>query len=59
MLASFAAKFSETGEYQESLVYALSAASLAVKKIGVEKAILDPREVEDSRGLVKVTALEP
>ncbi len=56
MLASFASKFTETREHQESLIYAVSAASLAVKKIGVEKAVLDPREVEDSRGLVKVTA---
>jgi len=56
MLASFAAKFAETSEHRESLIFAVSAASLAVKRIGVEKAVLDPREVEDSRGLVKVTA---
>jgi sugar/nucleoside kinase (ribokinase family) len=45
MLASFAAKYSETGNCEESLAFSVCAASLAVRKVGVEKGILDRGEV--------------
>ncbi len=53
LLAVFAARYSETKEMKESLAFSVSAASLAVRKVGVEKAILSRKEVESSSKLVQ------
>ncbi len=52
MLATFAGRYSETADIKESLALSVSAASLSVRKSGVEKAILDKMEVEaDSKNV--------
>ena len=53
LLAVFAARYSETQDLKDSLAFSVSAASLAVRKYGVEKAILDRKEVESSSKVVQ------
>ncbi len=45
MLACFAGRYSETNDLKKALAMSVCAASLAVKKLGIEKAILNKEEV--------------
>ncbi len=45
MLACFAARYSETKDIERALSFAVCAASLAVRKVGIEKSLLTKAEV--------------
>jgi len=54
MIASFAARISETGDLEDSIRFAMSASTLAVRNYGIEKATLSKQEVLDWRSKVQV-----
>lgn len=54
MLSSFAARYSDTRDAKDSLTFSMAAASLAIRKIGIEKAILTKSEILDEMKHVKV-----
>ncbi len=54
MLSSFAARFSETKDLKEALLFAVTASTLAVRNYGIEKAILSKVEVEAESAAVKL-----
>ena len=54
MLASFAARYVETKDSRDSLAFSTAAASLAVRKLGVEKAILSKEQILERMKQVKV-----
>lgn len=54
LLAIFAATYSETKDIKASLASSVSAASLSVRKFGVEKAILNRKEVESHAKIVQL-----
>ncbi len=54
MLAIFAARYSESRDIKESLLTSVSAADLSVRKIGIEKAILDKMEIESASKSVRI-----
>ncbi len=46
MLSSFAARFTETGDLERALAFAVTASTLAVRNYGIQKAVLSKPEVE-------------
>jgi sugar/nucleoside kinase (ribokinase family) len=56
MLSSFAARYAETNDLRKALVFAVTASTLAVRKYGIEKAILSKPEVESQSTLVEIRA---
>jgi sugar/nucleoside kinase (ribokinase family) len=54
MLSSFAARYTETRDLREALVFAVTASTLAVRKYGIEKAILSKPEVEMESAVVEI-----
>jgi len=54
MLGTFAARYSETSDLKKALAISVCAASLAVRNVGVEKAILSKEEVFSSAGQVRI-----
>ena len=57
MLSSFAARYCETEDLEDSLRFALSASTLAVRNFGIEKALLNKTEVEKSMHQIKIERL--
>lgn len=54
MLSAFAARYSETKDTSKALVFAVTSSTLAVRKYGIEKAILSKPEVEKDSAMVEM-----
>jgi sugar/nucleoside kinase (ribokinase family) len=54
MLAIFAASLAEGEDERDSLRRAVAAATIAVEKVGIRKAILDRKQVEDDSKKIDV-----
>lgn len=56
MLSAFAARYSETKDAKKALVFAVASSTLAVRNLGIEKAILSKPEVERDSAMVEILA---
>ncbi|MDG6997052.1 MAG: hypothetical protein JRN52_14115 [Nitrososphaerota archaeon] len=54
LLACYVAKYRETRDVKEALAFSVSAATLAVQQVGIEKAVLDPNEVTKTCSKVRI-----
>ena len=54
LLACYAAKYCETQDVKKALVFSVSAATLAVQRVGIEKAVLDRNEVTRTSSKVRI-----